>query len=369
MAITSPNDIANLYTWLDAATGVGDPRSELTNQDPLSPATDANLDQASGPLQPALTDHNGIDAVDFDGSTWMASSDSENQTTVTISMVVKIPSTPVDGCLMMHTRVSLLNKPTVAIIDSATTPKLQFGSPFGEAFAIEPDDDWAWGDAIVVTWTWTNSGDAYVARVNGVQKGSGSLAGTSNYGAMTWGANADASSIGTFLGMAIVVYYRILNATELDDLDAYMADTYVVNTPPAPPVDGLLSVAGNRAAEFAEGRQLTVANSTANDGTYTSKGARWRRRANPIALDITDITVEDLVDSTPDGDITTVPGEIDTNVIYSGAPGVGKASGGQGFLEPVPCPPSHSLHIVGSNSEKVDVTIVANLQRKLPGKG
>jgi len=61
------------------------------------------------------------------------------------------------------------------------------------------------------------------------------------------------------------------------------------------------TVAGNRQDEFRNSRSFTVANSTANDGTYMSWGAIYDEDADETA-----ITVAEIIDATVDGDITSI---------------------------------------------------------------
>jgi len=234
VAITDPNGIVNLWTWVDAEVGVDDPRSQLTNQDNGIPDTDRNLVQPDAGLRPALTDFGGIDAVEFAGTEFMYSTESANRPQVTISTVIRVPTTPVDGSILWHS-VASLNKPFLSVTNAATTPTLAFASPFVAGLEIEPDDDWAWGEAMVVTWTYNTTPDLLVARVNGVEKGDVTMGGVGSFDDVYWGGTLLGGVPGTFLGMAAVAYDRVLNATELDDLDAWMADTYVVNPPPPPP--------------------------------------------------------------------------------------------------------------------------------------
>jgi len=62
-----------------------------------------------------------------------------------------------------------------------------------------------------------------------------------------------------------------------------------------------VTVAGDRQAEFRAGRTFDIANSTGNDGSYTSAGATYDASEDETIVE----TVEDLTDATVDGDVTS----------------------------------------------------------------
>ncbi len=76
-----------------------------------------------------------------------------------------------------------------------------------------------------------------------------------------------------------------------------------------------ITIAGDRAAEFAAGRVFTVANSTANDGSYTSTGATYNATTGQTTITI---ATASLTDETGDGDITSTPLARAGSTIWSG---------------------------------------------------
>ena len=65
-----------------------------------------------------------------------------------------------------------------------------------------------------------------------------------------------------------------------------------------------VTIDGNRAQEFESGRVFDIANSTANDGQYTSTGATYDEDADETTITV---ATASWTDTTVDGDITSTP--------------------------------------------------------------
>lgn len=89
-----------------------------------------------------------------------------------------------------------------------------------------------------------------------------------------------------------------------------------------------VTISGNRLDEFGAGRIFVIANSTANDGTYTSTGAAYDSSTDATTINV---ATASWTDTTVDGDITSNPLNRDGSVVERGTY---VASGGEVNIMP-----------------------------------
>lgn len=125
------------------------------------------------------------------------------------------------------------------------------------------------------------------------------------------------------------------------------------------------TVAGEHTDEFRAGRDFEVANSSANDGSYTSTGATY-----DSANDQTIISVASVSDGTDDGDITSAPSITAGLTVLRGDYG---ADGGEAICFPFDVPRmgpvGYALYAISpSGSFDVQVEAVRRLviERSVP---
>jgi len=113
-------------------------------------------------------------------------------------------------------------------------------------------------------------------------------------------------SLTEYLGISLAsVVPAVSGATalffDMDDLASAEAITAITDGGAG---EDTVTIAGNREQEFEAGRVFDIANSTANDGTYTSTGSSYDSTADATTINV---ATASWTDTTADGDITSTP--------------------------------------------------------------